>query len=142
MAARCWRTFTIGQGPTDLYHDLHDAAQGAFDAICAVLRPGCHAQELQDASAVIEQAGFTTCDDMVHGYGGGYFPPIIGSASRPNEPVPDFTFERGMMLVVQPNVITRDGKAGVQTGECMLITADGATSMHDSPRGLIEIPAR
>ena len=136
------RSFTIGQGPNALYRDLHDAASGAFDAICAVLRPGCHAQEVQDASEVIEHAGFTTCDDLIHGYGGGYFPPILGSKSRPNEPVPDFTFAEGMMVVVQPNVTNKEGTAGVQTGECMLITADGARSMHDAPRGLIEIPAR
>ena len=79
---------------------------------------------------------------MIHGYGGGYFPPILGSKSRPNEPVPDFTFAEGMMVVVQPNVTNKEGTAGVQTGECMLITADGARSMHDAPRGLIEIPAR
>lgn len=136
------RSFTIGQGPNPLYRDLHDAALAAFDGICAVLRPGCHAQEVQDASEVIEQAGFTTCDDLIHGYGGGYLPPILGSKSRPNEPVPDFTFKEGMMVVVQPNVTNKEGTAGLQTGECMLITADGARSMHDAPRGLIEIPAR
>lgn len=135
------RTFTLGEAPAPLYRDLHDAALAAYDAICGVLRPGCHAREVQEASGAIESAGFTTCDDLVHGYGGGYFPPIIGSRSRPNEPVPDFTFEAGMMVVVQPNVTTEDGTAGVQTGECVVITEDGCASLHRAPRGLIETGA-
>ena len=44
-----------------------------------------------------------------------------------------------MCLVVQPNVITLDEKAGVQTGEMMLITETGSERMHDFPRGLQEI---
>ena len=44
-----------------------------------------------------------------------------------------------MMVVVQPNVITRDHKAGVQTGELMLITDSGCESLHRFPRGLHEI---
>ena len=75
-----------------------------------------------EASGVIEDAGFTVIDDILHGYGGGYFPPILGTKSRPGGPVPEEPFEAGMMVVVQPNVTTRDGKAGVQTGECLLIT--------------------
>src|SRR5207344_183749 len=38
-------------------------------------------QELIDASGIIEKNGFTTNDDLVHGYGGGYFAPILGSKS-------------------------------------------------------------
>jgi Xaa-Pro dipeptidase len=41
-----------------------------------------------------------------------------------------------MYLVVQPNVITPDNKAGVQTGEMMRITATGAERVHAYPRGL------
>ena len=130
------RTFTVAEQPTPLYRDLHDAAQGAFDAITAVLRPGARPEDIVEAATVIEDAGFTTCDDLVHGYGGGYFPPILGSKSRPNEPLPDMTLEAGMMMVVQPNVITPDERAGVQTGECVLITEEGCESLHNAPRGL------
>jgi Xaa-Pro dipeptidase len=41
-----------------------------------------------------------------------------------------------MTLVVQPNVTTRDGKAGVQTGELVLITASGVERLHQLPSGL------
>jgi Xaa-Pro aminopeptidase len=62
-------------------------------------------------------------------------PPIIGSPTRNNDPLPDLTLAPGMMLVVQPNVITKDEKAGVQTGECIAITESGAESIHTAPRG-------
>jgi hypothetical protein len=42
-----------------------------------------------------------------------------------------------MLLVVQPNVITRDGRLGVQTGELVLVTDNGAVSLHGAPRGLL-----
>ena len=61
-----------------------------------------------EAARVIEDAGFTTIDDLLHGYGGGYLPPILGSASRPAGPVPDEPFRAGMTVVIQPNVVTRD----------------------------------
>ncbi|HUO46633.1 MAG TPA: hypothetical protein VM470_07365, partial [Acidimicrobiia bacterium] len=66
---------------------------------------------------------------------GGYFPPILGSASRMNEPLPDLVFEEGMTVVVQPNVITPDERAGVQTGGLVLVTRDGVEQLQHAPRG-------
>jgi Xaa-Pro dipeptidase len=96
-----------------------------------------HAQELVDAAAVIEEAGFTTVDDLVHGFGGGYLPPVLGSPSRAIRPTPDFTLEAGMTVVVQPNVTTTDGRLGVQTGELLLVTEQGPERLHSFPRGLV-----
>jgi Xaa-Pro dipeptidase len=136
------RTFAIDAEPAGLYHELHQVAEAAFDAIAARLRPGVHVAELVEAAGIIEEAGFTICDDLVHGYGGGYLPPVLGSKSRPAAGgVPDIRLEAGMTLVVQPNVITRDGKAGVQTGELLLVTDTGAESLHAFPRGLRVLPA-
>ena len=129
------RTFFVGADPTPLYKQLHDTADAAFDAIFATLRPGTHAREIAEAAKLIEHAGFSFYDDVVHGYGGGYLPPVIGSPTRDNGPLPDLTLAPGMMLVVQPNVITKDEKAGVQTGECVVITENGAESIHTAPRG-------
>ena len=133
------RTFAIGAEPPSLYRELHAAADAAFDAILARLRPGATAADLVAAAAPIEDAGFTTRDDLVHGFVGGYFPPVIGSASRTLEQVPDFTFERGMTVVVQPNVVTPDEGAGVQTGELVAVTADGVERLHSFERGLLAI---
>src|SRR3954470_8742878 len=128
------RSFALGE-PTQLYRNLHTAADAAFDAIAAVLRDGALPAQVIEAARVIEDAGFTTIDDLLHGYGGGYLPPILGSASRPAGPVPDEPFRAGMTVVIQPNVVTKDGQAGVQTGEMVLITKTGIERMHGMPRG-------
>ena len=129
------RTFALGD-PAPLYTELHAVADAAFDAIVAVLRDGATPAEVIAAAGVIEEAGFTTIDDLVHGYGGGYLPPVLGSASRPAGPVPAEPFRAGMTVVVQPNVTTADGRAGVQTGELVLITPTGIERLHQLPRGL------
>ena len=115
------RTFAVAAEPTPLYRELHAAADAAFDASLAVLRPGATAADVVAAAGVIEDAGFTTRDDLLHGFVGGYLPPVVGSPSRQIAPVPDFTFAAGMTVVVQPNVVTPDERAGVQTGELVLI---------------------
>ena len=133
------RTFTVGADATPLYRDLYAAAEAAFDAIVSVLRAGTTPQQIIDVSGVIEKAGFTTCDDILHGYGGGYFPPVLGSRSRPAGPVPDLVLEAGMTVVVQPNVITKDERAGVQVGELVHITQHGVERLHKAPRALFRV---
>jgi Xaa-Pro aminopeptidase len=127
---------TVDAEPTPLYRELHAAADAAFDAICGVIRDGATPAEVIEAAHVIEDGGFTIYDDLVHGYGGGYLPPILGSSSRMNEPLPDMTFQKGMTVVVQPNVITPDESAGVQTGGLVLVTEDGVEQLQSAPRGL------
>jgi Xaa-Pro dipeptidase len=133
------RTFSVAAEPTPLYRELHDVADAAFDAVAARLRAGATAAELVDASGVIEDAGFTTRDDLVHGFVGGYLPPVLGSRSRMLGDVPDFTLAAGMTLVVQPNVVTQDERAGVQTGELLLVGEHGPERLHSVPRGLLPV---
>jgi Xaa-Pro aminopeptidase len=114
-------------------------ADAAFDALFERVRPGATAADLVDASAPIGAAGFTTRDDLVHGFVGGYLPPVLGDTTRMLDDVPDFTLEEGMTIVIQPNVVTRDESAGVQTGELVAVTADGAERLHDYERGLLRI---
>jgi Xaa-Pro dipeptidase len=133
------RTFAVGADPPPLYRELHDVADAAFDAIVERLRPGATATDVVGASAVIEEAGFTIRDDLVHGFVGGYLPPVLGSRSRVLEELPQFTFETGMTVVVQPNVVTKDERAGVQTGELLLVTDAGAERLHDYERGLLRV---
>ena len=129
------RSFALGE-PTQLYRDLHAAADAAFDAIAAVLKAGATPAQVIEASGMIENAGFTIIDDLLHGYGGGYLPPILGCKSRPAGPVPEAPFRAGQTVVIQPNVVTPDRKAGVQTGEMVLITDSGLERMHAFPRGV------
>jgi len=134
-AGQVLRSFTIGEEPTALYRELHATAEAAFDAVTAAVRHGAMPQELLDASRLIEERGFTIYDDLVHGFGGGYFPPIIGSRSRPAGALPQVALEEDMTIVVQPNVVTPDHKAGVQVGELIRVTRTGFERLHTAPRG-------
>jgi Xaa-Pro dipeptidase len=129
------RSFAVGEAPTPLYLALHEAADAAFAAIAAVLKPGAMPAEVIAASRLIEDAGFTIIDDLLHGYGGGYLQPILGSTNRPSGPIPETPFKAGQTVVIQPNVVTHDGKAGVQTGEFGVITERGFESLQSFPRG-------
>jgi Xaa-Pro aminopeptidase len=76
----------------------------------------------------------------MHGFGGGYFQPIVGPRSRPAGPLPDMTLEENMTVVVQPNVITTDAdeskRAGVQVGEMIRVTKTGFERLHKAERKL------
>src|SRR6202023_3939255 len=56
------RGFSVEAEPTSLYRDLHATAAAAFEQITKVIRPGVVPQALIDASGVIEENGFSTCD--------------------------------------------------------------------------------
>ncbi len=133
------RTFAVGAEPTPLYRDLFDTAEAAYDAVTSVMRPGCTMEEIVEAASVIEARGFTICDDLVHGFGGGYFQPILGTRSRPAGPLPDIVLAENMTVVIQPNVIDRAHTAGVQVGELVRVTADGCESLHRAPRGFFRV---
>jgi Xaa-Pro aminopeptidase len=130
------RTFAVDGEPPPLYADLHATAEAAFTAMAARLRHGATAADLLDAASVIKRAGYTVFDDLVHGFGGGYLPPVISRSAVESSISPDFTFTAGMTVVLQPNVITPDERAGVQTGELMLVTPEGCESLHSFPGGL------
>ena len=89
-----------------------------------------------DAAEVIAERGFTINDGFLHGFGIGLLPPSIGtreSAGRRGQPGPKFTFEENMCVVVQPNVVTHDERAGLQLGNLFRITRDGAECLHRLP---------
>jgi Xaa-Pro aminopeptidase len=46
------------------------------------------------------------------------------------------TLEENMTVVVQPNVVTPDHRAGVQVGELVRVTRTGFERLHAAPRGL------
>lgn len=132
------RTVAIGK-PTQLFQELHEVAELALAKMRGILKPGINAMDLVDASRVIEESGFTTTDDLFHGLGGGYLPPVGTSSSRIPSHRPDVLLEPGMAIVLQPNVTTRDHCAGVQTGEMVIVTDDGFEDIHFVKSGLVLI---
>jgi Xaa-Pro aminopeptidase len=137
-AGQLLRTFTVGTAPTPLYARLHEVAEEAFEAIHARLVPGTHARELMAAGAVVEAAGYTAIDDLVHGFGGGYLPPVIDGPGRTPVFAPDLVLAAGMTVVVQPNVVTRDLSAALADS----FIERGSFSPSSPPSGASARPVR
>ncbi len=64
---------------------------------------------------------------------------VLKAGTLPAQVIEAAGVEAGMTVVVQPNVVTRDGKAGVQTGELLLITNAGVERLHSFPRGFARV---
>lgn len=133
------RTIALGS-PTPDVHRLHAVADEAFAALLREARPGTTAAHLLDVAGLIDQAGFTVVDDVVHGYGGGYLPPVLRTPATQRRPPVDAVLAPGMLLVIQPNVVTPDGRLGVQTGELVVVNENGADRVHTLPTGLLRAP--
>jgi Xaa-Pro aminopeptidase len=131
------RTVTVEAELTETYRRLHDVAWQAFHEVARTIAPGLSAAAVVEAASLIDREGLTICDDLVHGYGGGYLPPILRTPNSRHGPVPDFVFERNMTLVIQPNVVTLDQRAGVQVGELVRVTDEGVVSLHRTPQRLL-----
>lgn len=137
-AGQILRTFTIAAEPTPRYARLHQVASEVYGAIVSRLRPGVTVGEILDESDAIAHAGFDIWDDLVHGFGGAYLPPVIRTrAARGATHPDDFAYPEGALIVVQPNVI--DGDAGVQLGNSVWITPDGPEVTQSYPVELIRV---
>lgn len=135
-AGQILRTFTIGEPPTGQYANLHRVALDTYNAITGNLRAGVTVGDILDAAERIEAAGYDIWDDLVHGFGGAYLPPIVRTRASRGATHPDeFSYPAGTLLVVQPNVI--DGRAGVQVGNSMQLTDRGVSVTQTYPTELI-----
>jgi Xaa-Pro dipeptidase len=129
-AAQIHRPFAVAAPPTPLYGRLFEAALECYERVLRVLRPGATSEEAVEAGSVIEERGFTSYDSLLHGEAGK--DPELGTPSAVHPPEP-CTFEENMVLVVQPNPVTRDLTAGLQLGAAVLVRPGGAECLHAYP---------
>ena len=135
-AGQILRTFVIAAEPTPRYARLHQVAIEAYQTLTGLMRPGVTVGALLDAAGMITEAGFDIWDDLIHGFGGAYLPPILRTRANRGATHPDdFAYPEGTLLVVQPNVI--DGQAGVQVGNSMQVTTQGPAVTQSYPTELI-----
>ncbi len=137
-AGQILRPFAIGTPPTPEYQHMYDVAVEAFNRISAVIRPGATSDEVLDVSDYIHQAGFTICDDLVHGFGGGYLKPILRTRRTSTKLPETFVFRENMVVVIQPNVITEDGRMGIQVGEMVRVRPGGVEPFHQYPMRFVQ----
>jgi Xaa-Pro dipeptidase len=131
------RPFAIGTAPTPEYQWMYEVAVDVYLRIASVIRDGATIDAVLDAGEYIHAAGFTIYDDLLHGFGGGYLPPILRTRQTSAKPPPPFIFRENMTVVIQPNVITRDERMGVQVGELVRVTRSGVESLHRYPMRFI-----
>ena len=138
--AQLLRTATVDAPPTPLYARLHEVAEAVRDDLLASIRPGALPADLLTVLDRVRAEGFTLVDDLIHGLGGGYLPPVLSMRSDQPRGLHAEPLRPGMTLVVQPNVCTADLSAGVQTGEMVVVTETGCRSLHRFPPGLLRVP--
>lgn len=132
------RTFSIGAPPTDDYQRIYDLAERVFQRIAAAVYAGATVEQVLDVADEIDAAGFTICDDLLHGFGGGYLSPLVRTHQTGGANPPRFVFAENMTVVIQPNVVTRDERMGVQVGELVRVTRTGVESLHRYPMRFVQ----
>ncbi len=134
------RPVSVGVEPTPVYRKLYEVAVEAYDRIFKALKPGATREDVKRAGAVIEEEGFTTFDTTFHGWGLLIENPRIDiDASILKRPQNEITFREGMLMVIQPNVCTADGKRGLQVGNLVEVTRTGARSLQKFPMKFMRI---
>ena len=93
------------------------------------------------ARDVLQAKGYRTQDALLHGWGITIEPPRVDlpCAMIKRELIP-VTFEAGMLLVIQPHVVSADGRRGVQVGNLVAVEAGGVRSLQRYPVEFIQIP--
>jgi Xaa-Pro aminopeptidase len=133
-AGQAHRPITVGVSPTPIYRKMFDLAVEAYTRILQVLKPGATHVEIKKAASIIQDEGFTTFDATLHGWGLLIEPPRVDIDSvMIRRPVNEFVVQEGMLLVIQPNVVTQDGKRGLQVGNLVEITPTGARALQKFP---------
>ena len=132
------RPMFVGAEPTEEWLRLFAVAKDAYERIVAGLAPGSTEGDAIRNASVIGEAGYAIYDDLIHGYGTDYGPPLVDRSCvrywhDGAQPPPGRTIERGMAIVVQPNPITPDEQMGLQLGALTVVGDGGAESLHALP---------
>jgi Xaa-Pro aminopeptidase len=132
------RPIFVCADPTPEWQRLFDVAHEAYDRVAASLRPGANEGDAIRAAAVIGEAGYAIYDDLIHGYGTDYGPPLVDRSCveywrNGAEPPRGRAIERDAAVVVQPNPITPDERMGLQLGALTIVRDAGAECLHTIP---------
>lgn len=143
--AQVHRPYAVGESPTDTYRDLFAVAERSYEALLDALQPGNTAADVAAATSPIQNSPYKVYDVVVHGYGGAYRHPFVGVPASNYWPgaddplTADWTFEPGMVVVVQPNVVTEDERSGLQFGTTVVVREDGPDPLLDYPASFREV---
>ena len=128
--AQIHRPFAVAAEPTARYRELYEVALECFDQVRQVLKAGATSDQVVDAASVVERRGFAVHDSVVHGEGGRS--PELGTATSAHVLEP-WTFQEDQVMVVQPNPVTPDHRAGLQLGCAVRVGREAAEPLHRYP---------
>lgn len=126
------RTFSIGEGPTAEWRDMHDAAVEVFEILADTIKDGTTTTQAEEAAEIIHRRGYTIYDDLIHGVN--QYPPIFQTKTTKRHDSREMVFRENMVIVIQPNLISKDERMGLQFGETLRVTKTGCESLNDYPR--------
>jgi Xaa-Pro aminopeptidase len=134
------RTAVIGS-PTDRQRAIYDVVKRAFEAAERTLKPDVYASAIDAAAReIIEEAGYG--EYFVHGLGHGvglsvHELPVL-RAKRKDSGRDDTMLEAGMVVTVEPGIYV-PGWGGVRLEDTFAITPEGAISLSNLSRELLEV---
>jgi Xaa-Pro aminopeptidase len=128
------RPFAVATAPTPEYQRLYDLAEECYQRVFATLKVGATDADIRAAARFIEKTGCRTRDVLVHGWGVTIEPPRadLAVATIKRELLP-FTVRPGMLFVIQPHIVSEDGKRGVQVGNLVACEETGTRSLQKAP---------
>ena len=130
---QCLRCHAAGAEPTAEYRGMHELGLAVFERLLAVLHEGATSDQVLDAAGMIEEAGYTIYDDLVHMANGGVYAPYIRTRKTAAAERAPFTYAENMLVVIQPNIVTANLRMGIQVGEMVRVTKTGAERLHRAP---------
>ncbi len=137
------RPFAVGGPPTAEYQTLYDLAAACYHRVFEVLKSGNTDEDVKRAAGFVEAKGYRTQDALLHGWGITIEPPRVdlpcAMIVRELAPV---TFRAGMLLVIQPHVVSADGRRGVQVGNLVALEEGGPRSLQRYPVEFIRIDGK
>ena len=139
-AGQIQRPFAVGAAPTPEYQTLYDLASEAYHRVLEVVKPGNTDQDVKRAADFVQAKGYLTQDALLHGWGITIEPPRVdlpvAMIRRELAPV---TFEAGMLVVIQPHVVSRDRRRGVQVGGLVALGSGGARALQRYPLEFLRV---
>jgi Xaa-Pro aminopeptidase len=126
------RTYSLGEGPTPEWKKLHDAAVELFGVLASTIKDGTSILEAEEAAEIVHRRGYSIYDDLIHG--ANQYPPIFQTRTTRRHEEGEMNFRENMVIVIQPNVITKDEKMGLQFGETLVVRKNGCESLNKFPR--------
>ena len=128
--------------PLPEYQKMLELLREVHEAGLARLRPGVTMREMEEMlTRPVEAKGYSYLHLPFHGMGlaGLEFPNanFWGKANPIMASAPDMKFEEGMVIAYEPMISTGDRKIGLQLGDTVILTRDGARRLSRYAREIM-----